>query len=203
MKSIFLDSWAHRDSRIHRLAPSVKLAAAVLALVSVAATPPSWVIPFVALFCGLLVVVRSSGVPWRPLLVRLLWLEPLIIGLAALSLFQDNGAMRAVAVLVKSSLCVTTMLVFAATTPFSDLLGVLRRLGIPGVFVTIVALMYRYLHVLVDETTRMRRARASRTFHRRRVGAWWSAASMVGQLFVRSTERAERIYSAMCARGWR
>mgnify|MGYP000412339876 CR=1 FL=1 len=28
-------------------------------------------------------------------------------------------------------------------------------------------------------------------------------ATVVGQLFVRASERAERIYDAMCARGWR
>jgi cobalt/nickel transport system permease protein len=63
--------------------------------------------------------------------------------------------------------------------------------------------MYRYLFVLVDEAERMQRARRSRTFTRLRTHAWESRASLVGQLFVRSTERAERIYAAMCARGWR
>ena len=50
--------------------------------------------------------------------------------------------------------------------------------------------------------TRMLRARRSRTFAevaraRERVRA------VAGQLFVRASERAERVYLAMCARGWR
>ena len=48
----------------------------------------------------------------------------------------------------------------------------------------------------------MRRAGASRTFTPRRAWAWHAGASVV-QLFIRSSERAERIYAAMCARGWR
>jgi energy-coupling factor transporter transmembrane protein EcfT len=28
-------------------------------------------------------------------------------------------------------------------------------------------------------------------------------ATVISQLFIRSSERAERIYAAMCARGWR
>jgi energy-coupling factor transporter transmembrane protein EcfT len=49
----------------------------------------------------------------------------------------------------------------------------------------------------------MRRARASRTFTRRRRFQWQALSSIVGQLFVRASERAERIYNAMCARGWK
>jgi energy-coupling factor transporter transmembrane protein EcfT len=49
----------------------------------------------------------------------------------------------------------------------------------------------------------MRRARASRTFTLRRRFQWHTLATVVGQLFVRASERAERIYDAMCARGWK
>jgi energy-coupling factor transporter transmembrane protein EcfT len=49
----------------------------------------------------------------------------------------------------------------------------------------------------------MQRARASRTFSAQRVTAWRSLTAIIGQLFVRSVGRAERIYLAMCARGWK
>jgi energy-coupling factor transporter transmembrane protein EcfT len=49
----------------------------------------------------------------------------------------------------------------------------------------------------------MQRARASRTYSRKRRLAWHTLTTIVGQLFIRSTERAERIYLAMCARGWK
>jgi cobalt/nickel transport system permease protein len=66
-----------------------------------------------------------------------------------------------------------------------------------------LALMHRYLFVLADEAERMSRARASRTFTPRRRVRWPALASVAGQLFLRASERAERIYAAMCARGWR
>jgi cobalt/nickel transport system permease protein len=80
---------------------------------------------------------------------------------------------------------------------------VLRRLRLPKLLVTTLALMYRYLFLLTDEAQRMQRARAARTFRVDRARSWRAAATMVAQLFVRSTERAERIYAAMLARGWR
>ena len=70
-------------------------------------------------------------------------------------------------------------------------------------FVTTLTLMHRYLFVLADEAERMRRARASRTFTRGRRFQWHTLATVVGQLFIRASERAERIYDAMCARGWK
>jgi cobalt/nickel transport system permease protein len=74
---------------------------------------------------------------------------------------------------------------------------------VPGLLITTIALMHRYLFVLADEAERMRRARASRTFARRRRFHWHTLASVAGQLFIRASERAERIYDAMCARGWK
>jgi cobalt/nickel transport system permease protein len=80
---------------------------------------------------------------------------------------------------------------------------VLQRVRVPGLLITTIALMHRYLFVLADEAERMRRARLSRTFTRGKRFGWGSLATVVGQLFVRASERAERIYDAMCARGWK
>jgi cobalt/nickel transport system permease protein len=95
------------------------------------------------------------------------------------------------------------MILLSATTPFSGLLRVMQRLGVPWLLVTTLALMYRYLFVLANEAERMRRARASRTFTRQRCHLWRSLGTLLGQLFVRTSERSERIYAAMCARGWK
>jgi cobalt/nickel transport system permease protein len=89
------------------------------------------------------------------------------------------------------------------TTPFSGILRVLKAAHVPGLLITTIALMHRYLFVLVEEAARMRRARASRTFTRERRAHWQAMSTVVGQLFVRASERAERIYDAMCARGWK
>ena len=83
------------------------------------------------------------------------------------------------------------------------LLALLRRLRVPAIFITTLALMYRYMHVLVEESQRMRRARASRTFTASRRAAWVGAAATLGHLFVRTGDRADRVYHAMCARGWK
>ena len=76
------------------------------------------------------------------------------------------------------------MLVLVHTTPFEQLLGGLRQLRVPGLFVATLAFMYRYLFVLQDELLRMRRARAARTFDRSRHAGLKTIAGLVGMLLV-------------------
>jgi cobalt/nickel transport system permease protein len=95
------------------------------------------------------------------------------------------------------------MILLTFTTPFYEILEALRRVRFPALMLTTLALMYRYLPVLGEESRRMQRARASRTFGRSHRLQWKSMSAIVGQLFIRSAERAERIYLAMCARGWK
>jgi cobalt/nickel transport system permease protein len=136
--------------------------------------------------------------------LRRLWVvEVFILGIALLALFSPAAVPIFLATLFKSNLCVFAMLLLTWTTPFQDLLQELRRWRFPSVMLTTLALMYRYLPVLTEESRRMSRARASRTFCRRRLAAWQDLSLIIGQLFVRSAERAERIYLAMCARGWK
>ena len=203
MKHDFLDRYSRRDSLIHRQSAGLKLTGAlVVVLVTVIMPRTAWT------FFGVtgLMLVGLAGLSRLPalfLLRRMLTLEPVVLGVAILSLLQPGGGVIFAGILAKGTLCLFTMILLANTTPFAALLAVLRRLRCPAILVTTLALMYRYLFVLVEETERMNRARRSRTFRRQRWWEWKTLAGVIGQLFVRSTERAERIYSAMCARGWK
>jgi cobalt/nickel transport system permease protein len=199
----FLDKWSRLDSPIHRAPAALKLAVALVTVVTAVATPlgRSWL--FVGIATILALVALASRIPASFLLRRLLLLEPFVVGVAALSAFQPGGAEVALSIAIRSTLCLATMILLTNTTPFADILTVFRRLRVPALLITVLALMYRYLFVVIDEAERMQRARRSRTFTARKTHAWKSLGSLAGQLFVRSTERAERIYSAMCARGWR
>ncbi len=203
MRHDVLDRHSRLDSPIHRLPAWLKLAAALGIVICTAlmGTFRPWY------FCGVATVLALwtwvSRVPMGFLLRRILWLEPIVMGVAVLSLFQAAGARIFLLMATKGTLCLVTMVLLANTTPFAELLLVLRRLRVPSLLITTLALMYRYLFVLIDETERMKRARASRTFTKPGIRSWRNLGTVIGQMFVRSTERAERIYAAMCARGWK
>jgi cobalt/nickel transport system permease protein len=119
-----------------------------------------------------------------------------------LALFQGQGLGVFAAIALKTTTCVAVLQLLAHTTPFSDLLAALEAAHLPRTLTLVLALLHRYLFVLVDESRRMRRARAARTFSARRWTEWHSLSSVIATSFVRSLTRAERIAAAMRARGW-
>jgi cobalt/nickel transport system permease protein len=199
----YLDRYARADSRLHRLPAETKCLAAVslVLLTAFIGVPLAGVL--VVEGALIVVLVLLSRVPVLFLLKRLLLFEPLMLGAALVALLSPDGLLRFLVVLIRSNLAVAVMILLANTTPFSEILRVLRRLRVPALFLTIISLMYRYLYLVIDQAERMERARKSRTFVRRGARTWHVWSGLVAMLFVRSTERAERIYAAMLARGWK
>jgi cobalt/nickel transport system permease protein len=118
---------------------------------------------------------------------------------------------RFISIAVKSWLSMQAAIILAASTPFPDLLIAMRALRIPRLLVSIFGLMWRYLFVLVDEATRLIRARASRSGSckvptaRSGGSLSWRArvtGGMAGNLFLRAYERSDRIFMAMVSRGY-
>ena len=203
MNHHLLSSYRHRSGPVHRLPAAVKLVGAA-AFIFAVVLAPRWAWPEYAIGgAALLLVAALSRIPPLQLAGRLLLVESFAVGVALLSLMQKDGLHVFAAMLTKSTLCLFCMVLLSATTRFTDILRVLRHARVPSLLVTTLALMHRYLFVLADETGRMLRARRSRTFTGGRMNAWRSSATIAAHLFVRSSERAERIYAAMCARGWK
>ena len=200
---LHLESESGKPTPRQRILAGWRLAGAFLLVATTASMPRRcdvlYLVP-AALLCALWAWCRM---PFRYAGRRLLVIEPVILGLAFFSLFRPDSTPIVCSAVIKSNLCILTMLLLTYTTPFHELLQVLRRARVPAVMLTTLALMYRYLGVLAEESTRMQRARASRTFSRRRRLAWQNLAAIAGQLFLRTAARAERIYLAMCARGWK
>ncbi len=203
MRHDFLDRYSRLDSPIHRLSEVVKLLAALSFIVLTVTIPFENARFFLVLFGFLLALAAFSRIPWRFLIGRLFILEPFALGVAVMTLFQHDGYVVFLSILVRSSLCLFMMILTSNTTPFSEILSVLHKLKVPSLLITILALAYRYLFVLIDEGERLQRARLSRTFVATNTRSWVSLASLVSQLFIRSTERAERIFAAMTSRGWK
>jgi cobalt/nickel transport system permease protein len=202
-------------SPVHRLAPEVKIVAAVLSTVAVVLTPRE---AFGA-FAGYLVLIAAVAVLAR---VRARWLarratiELPFVALAVLLPFTGAGPTVDVAglalsvdglyagwnIVAKGTLGVLISLVLAATTAPRDLLLGLHRLRCPEILVQIATFMLRYLQVLTGEAHRMRVARLSRGYHPRFLWQTRALAAGVGALFVRAYERGERVYLAMLSRGY-
>jgi cobalt/nickel transport system permease protein len=181
----------------------IRLSAALLIVIGTAMLPRSIHPAYLAPAALLAVLWVSVRMPLGYGLRRLLVAEFFIVGIAGLSLLAPEAFPVFVSAVLKSNLCVIAIVILGWTTPFHEVIGALRRAGMPFIMVTTLALLHRYLPVLRDESRRMQRAMASRTFQKDRRLQWRRLAAVAGQLFIRSADRADRIYMAMRARGWK
>ena len=193
----------HPHSLMRRLPAAFKLGVALAIIVGTVLAPAGWTGWFAGVATLLVLAAGVSGLSPLFLLKRLLVLSPFVLGVAFVNAFQATDRGHWLAVAMKGGLCLVTVVLVSNTTPFNKILRVLQFVRVPGLLITTIALMHRYLFVLAEESGRMRRARLSRTFTRGRRFHWQTLATVVGQLFIRASERAERIYDAMCARGWK
>lgn len=205
----------HGDSAIHHLAPEAKVAGLVAFVVAVALTPRHAVAAFAVDAVVLVAVVAVAGLRARLVLARLVVVVPFLtfavlvpfiaggdqVEVLGVSLSED-GLWAAFNVTAKAVLGATASIVLAATTPVPDVVRGLDRLRVPAVIVGIVAFMFRYLDLLVDQTRRMRNAMVARGHDPRWLWQAGPIAASAGTLFVRSYERGERVHYAMLARGY-
>jgi cobalt/nickel transport system permease protein len=204
---------------VHRLDPRTKLVLTLAFAVVVVSTPPTHLAALVG-YAGLLLwAVAAARIPVRYVVVRAAAVLPFSLLAAAWLPFLHEGptvdlwggAVRlSVAglwllfgVVVKSLLGTAAAVLLAVTTPFNTLVGGLRKLGVPVILVDTLTLTYRYLFVLIEEAGRLRRAAAARGYRPRWLGQALLIGRLIGQLFMRSYERAERVYGAMVQRGYR
>ena len=197
------DPYIERGSVIHNAPATLKLLLAIILILIAVAIPRQYFIGYYLVSVVISLTAACSRLPILKLFARLLLLEPFVIGVSFLSLFQPDGDTIFLYLVIRGSLSLAIMVILTATTRFNDIVTVLRKARLPGLLITTLSLMYRYLFVIVSEADKMSRARAGRTFSRKHSFTWRNLSELVGFLFVRTAIRAERIYAAMCARGWK
>lgn len=202
----YLDRFSRQDSVCHRIPTSGKLVLAFAVILgSLLLPPPLW--PAQVALVGLLLAALSlARIPFPYVTHRLVRFLPFVL-LFALSFWLGSRARNAEIVILnlvlRTVVCFLAALWLVNVSPFDALLATLGRVGLPRVAVTLLAFMYRYLFVVFDELDRMRQAREARSFGQISLARQWSLrGQMVGMLLVRGLSRAERVYGAMCARGW-
>ena len=228
MNSTLLDPYVGRSSVVHDSDARLKLVIALIFIVAVNLTPvQSWPAYSAYLLIVATVVVLSKVPPLKVLGRSALALPFMLVVFLGLPFFRegrpvysatvlgwhltltDLALWRLAAVVARSWLSLLAAAMLILTTPFTALIKALRGVGVPLILTAIIALMYRYIYVLVEEAARMMRARDARSgeSHSGHSGGslrWRArvAGHMIGTLFLRTYERSERIYQAMLARGY-
>jgi len=159
---------------------------------------------------GLSVLVLISALqlclatpPLRLLLRRGLPLFLSLLGISALAfpLGADPGAILDMA--GRSTICVLSAWALFSSTPQSQVLWALRRVGLPAPAVAVMGLSLRYLMVIFEEGVRVDRAWRARSWGREGMRDILKILPrLFGALIVRAVERGERVGLSMVARGF-
>ena len=194
------------------LDPLTGLAGLIVVTFSVVSYGKYDLLPLFPYFLFPLFLLSEVGRSRNRVLRRTLLLMPLAVLIGAANPFLDRiprdlgmgivlagGWVSLAGIVIRFLICVASALALTAAIPFADICRAARRMGLPSALMGILLFLWRYLSLLLEEGARLRRARAARAGGN---PTWRSAAGIIGNLFLRTLDRAERTHGAMLARGF-
>lgn len=210
----YMDTLACQQTSIHRLDPRAKLITTLVFITTVVSFGKYEISALIPFFVYPVFLCTLGNVPPVYLLKKLILVSPFAVMIGIFNPFIDReilvklgdmglsgGWISFASIIIRFVLTVGAALILIAVTGFYSVCAALEKLGTPRVFVVQLMFLYRYLFVLVDEASRLVRARSLRALGDGGAGIK-TYGSLVGHLLLRTIDRAQRIYLAMCCRGF-
>lgn len=209
-----MDELAKQDQWVNRLHPLVKLFITVCYVAVVISFPKYRLTALLGMMAYPLVMFELGEVDVRAALHRLRIVLPLVCVVGIFNPFFDRqivaqigsvavsgGVVSMATLMLKGIFTVLAAYLLIATTSIEKICYAMRLLRIPKLFVTQILLIYRYVTVLLAEANRITQAYSLRAPGQKGVHyrVW---GPLVGQLLLRSMDRAEDLYESMCLRGY-
>lgn len=210
-----LDILSYQDTLIHRLDPRIKLLTTLIFVVSVVSFGKYEVTKLIPFIMYPVVLIALGNLPPVYLFKKILLAAPFAFCIGIFNPFLDReimihlgtigisgGWVSFTSIMIRFVLTVSAALVLISCTGLTSVCMAMEKLGSPRSFAVQLLFLYRYIFVLTDEASRMVRARALRTFGGKGGMGLGVYASMIGQLLLRTLDRAQRIHLAMLCRGF-
>ena len=209
-----MDDLAMGTSPVHSLHPLIKLIVTIVYIVCTASFPKYSLSGLISMILYPALVFPLSGIPVSVCLRKFRAIIPLLAAVGCFDLFLDRrhvvtvgrinvtaGMISFLTFFLKGLLCLMASFLLAATTPLDRLCAALRMIGIPSTIVTLLLLTFRYISVMIDELAAMNTAYQLRAPGQKgiQMSAW---GSFLGQLLLRSMDRAGELYESMQLRGF-
>lgn len=210
-----MDEFACKETALHKLHPVVKLLVAIAYIIIVISYEKYVIIGLLPLIFYPIVMITIAEIPLELIMGGLTVAIPLVLGIGIFNPLLDKeaaaivlgikvsaGIISLVSLLIKCILAVSATIILISTTGINKLAAALHSLHIPRVFIVQLLLTFRYISVLVDEASRAYNAYSLRApGHKGISKPLWGA--FLGQLLLRTFDRAQRVYQAMKLRGFR
>ena len=209
-----MEQASQRLSPLHAIDPRAKLLVTVLFLGFMLSLPLLRLPSLLLFFVYPMVSCSMAGISYSSLFGRSLFVLPFVALIGIFNPFLDRrvvfyagdvavsaGWISFVSILLRGLLSVQAVFVLILSTGFYNLCRGMQRMGVPALFATQLLFVHRYIFVLLQEALCMSRARDARSFGKKSYPfRLWG--TFVGQLLLRTVDRAERIHRAMLSRGF-
>jgi cobalt/nickel transport system permease protein len=113
-----------------------------------------------------------------------------------------GGAAQAAHVSLRAAAATASLLLLVATTPITDLLGLLRTLRIPAPLVDVVLLVYRFIMLVIGAADAIRAAQTSRLGYSGLRRGIRSAGLLIAALLPRALNRGRQMEIGLAARAY-
>jgi cobalt/nickel transport system permease protein len=203
-------AWTNRWRDWH---PAEKLLPAGSLLILTLMLPPLTTAPLV--LAGMMVAtVRGAGVPLKTLLSVLAAPAAfLLAGIPFLAVSVDfaeglhlhlsaEGLRLALTTTLRALAAMSCLAFLILTTPLTDWMAALRRVGVPAGVVELILLIYRLIFVFFERALTGHQAQTARLGYSRVDRSVRSLGLLAGNLFQRALAQAQRLETGLLARGY-
>ena len=209
-----MDALASGDSAIHRISAGAKLLVTVVYILTVVSFDKLNLSGLMIMVLYPVILFAVSGIPISTCFYKLRFVLPLVCAVGVFNPIFDRtplfragsftvttGMISMLTLMMKGVFCLMASFLLMATTRIEAICGVLRKLHIPSILVTLLLLTYRYAAVMAEEVAVMTEAYSLRAPGQKgiHISAW---GSFLGQLLLRSMDRADELYASMQLRGY-
>ena len=210
-----MDMLAAQTSMVHSLNPLSKLLVTLCYIMAVVSFPKYNLSGLMPMILYPVLMYQLAGIPVSLCFVKLKVVLPLVCAVGIVNPFFDDapvlqignvvisgGILSMLTLMLKGIFSLMASFLLIATTSIDSVCAALRKVHVPDMMVTLLLLTYRYVGMMIEEVgvmydAYMLRAPGQKGIH---VSAW---GSFLGQLLMRSMDRAEELYSSMLLRGFR
>lgn len=204
MHHFYIDEYCKVKSLLSRIDPGIKTVIFLTLIIFIALTQPA-AYPSFAFYGGIiLILVALSKIPLHFIFMRSLTIIPFVLAAAIFMPFlkSEAGIILFWGILIKAYLSIVCVILLVGSTKFSRLLKAFEKMRLPKIFIMMMSFMYRYIFVIFDELMAMKQAKEARSVGGSRWFQIKILANILGSLFIRTYEKGESVYLAMCSRGF-
>ena len=209
-----MDELAAQRSPLHNLHPAAKLITTVIYILIVVSFHKYDLGGLVPMVLWPVFLFQLGGIPVRTCFYKLRIVLPLVMAVGLFNPVFDRtplfyagnipvsgGVISMITLMLKGVFCLMASFLLVASTPIDSLCAALRKMHFPKMLVTLFLLTFRYVGVLTEELSVMTDAYHLRAPGQKgiQVSAW---GSFLGQLLLRSMDRAQELYASMLLRGY-